>query len=188
MMQTFVRPSRDLRNHYAEISEMLKDHDHVIITNHGRGESVLINIEDYAKYEEFLHQRYVAEALTKANSRRLTPARSGQTTKVYGRRSMNSMTYKIKYLPLAVQDLNDIARYLSGFYPKTASRVLKEMRDKIAKLGDNPKMCEIYPLDPVYRKMVVDQYLVFYQVNDYARTVEIHRILRGSWNLPQYLE
>ena len=50
MMQTFVRPSRDLRNHYAEISEMLKDHNHVIITNHGRGESVLINIEDYAKY------------------------------------------------------------------------------------------------------------------------------------------
>ena len=23
MMQTFVRPSRDLRNHYAEISEMI---------------------------------------------------------------------------------------------------------------------------------------------------------------------
>ena len=49
-------------------------------------------------------------------------------------------------------------------------------------------MCEIYPLDPVYRKMVVDQYLVFYQVNGTTRTVEIHRILRGSWNLPQYLE
>ena len=61
MMQTFVRPSRDLRNHYAEISEMLRDHDHVIITNHGRGESVLINIEDYAKYEEFLHQRCKAD-------------------------------------------------------------------------------------------------------------------------------
>ena len=101
---------------------------------------------------------------------------------------MNSMTYKIKYLPLAVQDLNDIARYLSGFYPKTASRVLKEMRDKITKPGDNPKMCEIYPLDPVYRQMVVEQYLVFYQVNDYARTVAMHRILRGSWNFPQYLE
>ena len=101
---------------------------------------------------------------------------------------MNSMMYKIKYLPLAVQDLNEIARYLSGFYPKTVSRVLKEMRDKITKLSDNPKMCEIYPLDPVYRKMVIDQYLVFYQVNESARIVEIHRILRGSWNLPQYLE
>lgn len=68
MMQMFVRSSRDLRNHYAEISEMLKDHDHMIITNHSRGESVLINIEDYAKYEEFLRQRYVAEALAKARN------------------------------------------------------------------------------------------------------------------------
>ena len=41
------------------------------------------------------------------------------------------MTYKIRYLPLAVQDLNEIARYLSGFYPKTARRVLKELREKI---------------------------------------------------------
>ena len=69
MMQTFVRPSRDLRNHYAELSEMLKDHNHVIITNHGRGESVLINIEDYAKYEE----RYVAEALAKATQQAADP-------------------------------------------------------------------------------------------------------------------
>ena len=98
------------------------------------------------------------------------------------------MTYKIRYLPLAVQDLNDIARYLSGFYPKTASKELKEMRERITKLGDNPKMCEIYPLDPVYRKMVVDQYLVFYRVNEETGIVEIHRVLRGSWNLPQYLE
>ena len=55
--------------------------------------------------------------------------------KAYGRRWANSMTYKIRYLPLAVQDLNDIARYLSGFYPKTASRVLKEMRDKIMEMN-----------------------------------------------------
>lgn len=45
------------------------------------------------------------------------------------------MTYKIRYLPLAVQDLNEIARYLSGFYPKTASRVLKELRDKTGRVS-----------------------------------------------------
>lgn len=97
------------------------------------------------------------------------------------------MTYKIKYLPLAVQDLNDIARYLSGFYPQTARRVLKEMREKITKLGDTPRMCEVYALDPTYRKLVADQYLVFYHVNENVKVVEIHRVLRGSWNLPQYL-
>ena len=32
------------------------------------------------------------------------------------------MTYKIKYLPLAVQDLNDIARYLSGSIVSCAVR------------------------------------------------------------------
>ena len=98
------------------------------------------------------------------------------------------MTYKIKYLPLAVQDLDEIARYLSGFYPKTASRVLKELREKITKLGDTPKMCEVYRLDPAYRMMVVDQYLVFYCVNDENKIVEIHRVLRGARDLPQYLE
>ena len=98
------------------------------------------------------------------------------------------MTYKIKYLPLAVQDLNDIARYLSGFYPKTASRVLKELREKITKSGDTPKMCEVYRLDPAYRRLVVDQYLVFYRVTMETRlwrfTVccEVLGICRSIWN------
>ena len=188
MMQTFVRPSRDLRNHYAEISEMLKDHNHVIITNHGRGESVLINIETTPSMRSSCTSGMLPRSLPRQNSRRQTPTRSGQSMKAYGRRSTNSMTYKIKYLPLAVQDLNDIARYLSGFYPQTARRVLKEMREKITKLGDTPRMCEVYDLDPTYRKLVADQYLVFYHVNENVKVVEIHRVLRGSWNLPQYLE
>lgn len=58
---------------YAEISGIIKEHNHVIITNQGRGESVLINIEDYAKYEEYLHQRYVAEELAKAKRQAADP-------------------------------------------------------------------------------------------------------------------
>ena len=30
--------------------------------------------------------------------------------------------------------------------------------------------------------------LVFYRVNDESKSVEIHRVLRDTWNLPQYLE
>ena len=74
MMHTFVRPARDLRNNYAELAALLKDHDHVIITNRGRGEAVLIGIEDYAQYEEFLHQRYVAQELAKARRQAADPA------------------------------------------------------------------------------------------------------------------
>lgn len=74
MMQTFVRPSRDLRNNYAEISGLVKEHNQVIITNNGRGDSVLISMEDYAQYEEYLHRRYVAEELAKAKAQAADPA------------------------------------------------------------------------------------------------------------------
>lgn len=68
MLNTHVRPSRDLRNNYGELADMVKRHDQVIITNNGRGEAVLIGIEDYAQYEDFLHQRYVTEELAKARA------------------------------------------------------------------------------------------------------------------------
>ena len=64
------------------------------------------------------------------------------------------MAYKINYLPLAVQDLTDIAQYLSGFYPKTAPRVLREIRERIERLSTTPNMCEEYEHDPSYRKLV----------------------------------
>jgi PHD/YefM family antitoxin component YafN of YafNO toxin-antitoxin module len=46
----------------------LKEHDRVIITNNGVGESVLINIEDYAEYEDFLHRRFVYDELQKSKA------------------------------------------------------------------------------------------------------------------------
>ncbi len=59
MLQTYVRSSRDLRNNYAEIARLVRENNQVIITNQGRGESVLISMEEYARYEEYLHTRYV---------------------------------------------------------------------------------------------------------------------------------
>ena len=69
MLNTHVRPSRDLRNHYADLVKTLKEHDHIIITNNGVGESVLIGIEDFAKYEEFLHHRFIFEELQKSKEK-----------------------------------------------------------------------------------------------------------------------
>ncbi|GHV87167.1 hypothetical protein AGMMS50255_4630 [Spirochaetia bacterium] len=68
MFKVHVKPSRDLRNSYAALTGILKDHDQIIITNKGRGESVLINIEDYADYEEYVHRRYIREKLAEAET------------------------------------------------------------------------------------------------------------------------
>ena len=79
MSKVHVRPSRDLRNNYSELANIVKGHNPVIITNNGIGESVLINIEDYADYEEYSHRRYVLKELEQAQKEAADP-----NTKWYG--------------------------------------------------------------------------------------------------------
>ena len=66
MYNAHVRPVRDLRNNYPELAEMVKSRDHVIITNNGKSESVLISFDEFKKYEEFIHIRYIEEKLIEA--------------------------------------------------------------------------------------------------------------------------
>ena len=66
MPNTHVHSARDLRNNYAEIAAHIKNNDHVIITNRGRGESVMIGMREFAQYEDYLHQKYIGEALAAA--------------------------------------------------------------------------------------------------------------------------
>ncbi|MFP3041147.1 type II toxin-antitoxin system Phd/YefM family antitoxin [Treponema primitia] len=73
MFNIHVKPSRELRNNYAQFSSILKDHDQIIITNKGKGEAVLISIEDYADYEEYVHRRYVREKLSEAEAAATKP-------------------------------------------------------------------------------------------------------------------
>ena len=97
------------------------------------------------------------------------------------------MTYKIKYLPLAVLDLDALASWLSRFYPGTLRRTMGDLKKKIGDLSSFPGMGSEYPSDPYYRKIACGNYLIFYHVAESNHTVEIHRILRASWNIPEYL-
>jgi len=66
MLKTHVRPARDLRNNYPDVVRTLEEHDHVIITNNGRGESVLISMDVYAEFEKFVHEQYIYNELQKS--------------------------------------------------------------------------------------------------------------------------
>ena len=97
------------------------------------------------------------------------------------------MSYDIRYLPLAEEDIEALASYLSRFYPGTVSRVLNDLEKQLANLREHPQLCEEYEDDPYYRRMIVSNYLVFYHVDEQNKTVDIHRILRGSWDISRYL-
>jgi prevent-host-death family protein len=81
-----VRPVRDLRNSYAELETLIEAHDPVIITKNGRGTAVLLNIDDFAEFEDYLHYKYVAEKLDEAEAEAVKPgARWTDYKTVFGR-------------------------------------------------------------------------------------------------------
>ncbi|MCL2857506.1 MAG: type II toxin-antitoxin system Phd/YefM family antitoxin [Oscillospiraceae bacterium] len=73
MYEIHKRPSRDLRNNYPEVAELVRAHNDVIITNKGKADVVLINPEDYAEFKEFRHREYVLAALEEAEKYRDKP-------------------------------------------------------------------------------------------------------------------
>jgi len=66
MFTTYVKAVRDIRNHYPEVSKILKKQDHVIVTNNGKSEAVIIPFEQFEGYQEYTHKRYVAQKLAEA--------------------------------------------------------------------------------------------------------------------------
>jgi prevent-host-death family protein len=74
MYHTYARPSRDLRNHYAEIVKLIQNHDRVIITHNGKDESVLISTEEFREYEDFIQRQHIAEKLAQAKAEASDPS------------------------------------------------------------------------------------------------------------------
>lgn len=96
---------------------------------------------------------------------------------------------RIVMLPRAVQDLEDVVDYLSQFYASTAIKQYDRIVSKIQELPRFPEMYEEYGAGHYrfsYRRMVVDDYLVFYAVLD--DVIEIHRILHGKRDIGRYLD
>lgn len=71
-----IRPSADLRNHYAEISRMCReDREAVIITVNGRGDTVALSYEEYKNLKARLELlEILAEAEEDVKNGRVAPA------------------------------------------------------------------------------------------------------------------
>ena len=96
------------------------------------------------------------------------------------------MKYRIKFLPDAKADKDDIKAYLDTFYAGTAKRFLDSLNSKITRLKDFPYLYPTYEDDPDYRVLVIGDYLVFYVVIEDGKFVEIHRIFHGSKDISQH--
>ena len=91
--------------------------------------------------------------------------------------------YKLEYLPIARQDMVDIARYISGQLQNQAAA--ERLAVKLIAAADgilafpyaNPAYTPIRPLKHEYRKLLVENYLLFYWVDERSRTVTVARVI-----------
>ena len=68
MLKTQIRPSRDLRNNFADVMKTLDQHDYVVITNQGRSNSVLSDQDYFAELQKLAHQQYIYNELQKSKA------------------------------------------------------------------------------------------------------------------------
>ena len=97
------------------------------------------------------------------------------------------MKYKIVYLPIAIRDIIRIDDALL-VYPSKAKRIFHELDSKVADLGEMPYMWLVYQANTEYRRMILEDHLLFYKVDEDEHKVKIFRILYGKMNIPEYLE
>ncbi|MCL2412354.1 MAG: type II toxin-antitoxin system RelE/ParE family toxin [Treponema sp.] len=97
------------------------------------------------------------------------------------------MKYNVRFSPFAKEDKKEIKIYLSKFYTETPRRFTTALKEYINNLKNNPYIYPEYPENTDYHRMFVNNYVVFYKINDTEKQIDIYRILRASWDLPKYL-
>ena len=98
------------------------------------------------------------------------------------------MAYDVKLLGIAENDLDEICEYLSQFYPNTPSKFLDALDKDFKNASLNPYMYPVYEYNKEYRRIVTNDYLVFYKVDEENNLVRVFRILHGKQNIPTILE
>ena len=96
------------------------------------------------------------------------------------------MKYKVKYLPSLARDIHRISVALQQ-YPEKAKRLIKELDEKLLQLEDMPHVWPVFHARPKYRKMLLEDHLLFYTVDDMSYEVKACRIFYHKMNVEQHL-
>jgi addiction module RelE/StbE family toxin len=100
--------------------------------------------------------------------------------------------YKIHYLPIALDDLKSIVRYITYKLesPRSAERLISKIENEVQKIANNPFRCHLFispeRLKHEYRVLHIDNYSLFYVVEN--EKIEIHRVIHALRDISQIIE
>jgi len=90
------------------------------------------------------------------------------------------MSYNVRFLDDAKNDLVLIEEALIQYYPSTARNFFELLKEKILLIEEFPYMYPAYEYDSFFRKMVLANYLLFYSVDDKQSQVIVHRVIHSK--------
>ena len=155
-----IRPVSDLRNNFADISKTVHETAQpVFLTKNGYGDMVVLSME---AFENLLLE--------------------------------GSRVYKLEYLPVAQRDMVEIVRYISGELqnPAAADRLAMELVNAAESILTFPYALPAYqpirPLKCEYRKILVQNFLMFYWVDEEKKLVTVARVVYAKRDVAKLLE
>ncbi|MDP2784611.1 MAG: type II toxin-antitoxin system RelE/ParE family toxin [Sulfurimicrobium sp.] len=89
---------------------------------------------------------------------------------------------RIEYLPHAVEDLKEIrSHYLEVGGKPLALKMVRQIREEVKALADNPYLAQPYEIVPGIRRLVVADgvFLVFYGVTERIEVLHVRRAERA---------
>ena len=102
--------------------------------------------------------------------------------------------YKVEYLPVALQDVLEIARYIAFELnnPAAAERLSEAIFEAGNRLTEFPYTYPVYtpirPLEYEYRKALVQNYIIFYRVDEKNKLVTVSRLIYAKRNYEYLLK
>ena len=95
---------------------------------------------------------------------------------------MSPPEYIVRLLRVAEDDLNEIVLYIASDRPSAAEAIANKIEKSLAHLSKRPMLGRIPKEEELarlgYRYLVVENYLIFYTIED--PTIHVHRILHGA--------
>lgn len=98
---------------------------------------------------------------------------------------MGINNYEIILTDIAKEELEDIYDYIYNqlLAEKAANNLMEKIEKQILLLENNPYACvevSIKPKNELYRRLIIDNYIVLYQVEEEYKQVVIYRVLYGK--------
>lgn len=105
-----------------------------------------------------------------------------------------AVAYHVEVQPAALHDLEHIVDYISGELKNLAAayRFAERATSAMQSLSTLPTRCSLYvppkPLRREYRKLAVDNYLIFFWVSEEQEIVTVARVLYAGRDLSWHLQ